>query len=110
MFCVIFLQNDSDDVFTTEVSSHIALRRCQTLRSNVVRSGYCVKQGNVVIYTSGDFFILIYEAIGYFFIDYVHILFQRKSWKRRYFILDDQTVSYYKNETVSQSFFFFLAF
>ncbi|XP_062854574.1 pleckstrin homology domain-containing family A member 2 [Trichomycterus rosablanca] len=63
-------QNDSDDVFTTEVSSHVTLRRCQSLRPNVVRSGYCVKQGNV-----------------------------RKSWKRRYFILDDQTVSYYKNET-----------
>uniref|UniRef100_A0A4W4H090 PH domain-containing protein n=1 Tax=Electrophorus electricus TaxID=8005 RepID=A0A4W4H090_ELEEL len=41
-----------------------------SLRPNVVRSGYCVKQGNV-----------------------------RKSWKRRFFILDEQHVSYYKNET-----------
>ncbi|KAG7332668.1 hypothetical protein KOW79_004502 [Hemibagrus wyckioides] len=63
-------QNESDDVFTNEVAPHTTLRRCQSLRPNIVRSGYCVKQGNV-----------------------------RKSWKRRFFILDDQTVSYYKNET-----------
>uniref|UniRef100_A0A8B9JJH9 Si:ch211-204d2.4 n=1 Tax=Astyanax mexicanus TaxID=7994 RepID=A0A8B9JJH9_ASTMX len=63
-------QNEADDVFTSEPSSHVTLRRCMSLRPNVVRSGYCVKQGNV-----------------------------RKSWKRRFFILDDQGVSYYKNET-----------
>ncbi|GAA6066399.1 pleckstrin homology domain-containing family A member 2, partial [Tachysurus ichikawai] len=63
-------QNETDDVFTNEVAPHMTLRRCQSLRPNIVRSGYCVKQGNV-----------------------------RKSWKRRFFILDDQTVSYYKNET-----------
>ncbi|XP_072537562.1 pleckstrin homology domain-containing family A member 2 [Salminus brasiliensis] len=63
-------QNEADDVFTSEPSSHVTLRRCISLRPNVVRSGYCVKQGNV-----------------------------RKSWKRRFFILDDQAVSYYKNES-----------
>ncbi|XP_053481580.1 pleckstrin homology domain-containing family A member 2 [Ictalurus furcatus] len=63
-------QNESDDVFTNEVAPHVTLRRCQSLRPNILRSGYCVKQGNV-----------------------------RKSWKRRFFILDDQTVSYFKNET-----------
>lgn len=63
-------QNEADDVFTSEPSSHVTLRRCMSLRPNVVRSGYCVKQGNV-----------------------------RKSWKRRFFILDEQGVSYYKNET-----------
>ncbi|XP_066500281.1 pleckstrin homology domain-containing family A member 2 [Hoplias malabaricus] len=63
-------QNELDDVFTNEPSSHVTLRRCQSVRPNVLRSGYCVKQGNV-----------------------------RKSWKRRFFILDDQAVSYYKNET-----------
>ncbi|KAK3540455.1 hypothetical protein QTP70_031006 [Hemibagrus guttatus] len=63
-------QNETDDVFTNEVAPHTTLRRCQSLRPNIVRSGYCVKQGNV-----------------------------RKSWKRRFFILDEQTVSYYKNET-----------
>uniref|UniRef100_A0A673MEP1 Pleckstrin homology domain-containing family A member 2-like n=1 Tax=Sinocyclocheilus rhinocerous TaxID=307959 RepID=A0A673MEP1_9TELE len=62
-------QSDNEDVFTTELGSHVTLRRCQSVRPNVVRSGYCVKQGNV-----------------------------RKSWKRRFFILDDQTVSYYKSE------------
>lgn len=62
-------QSDSEDVFTSEQWSHVTLRRCQSVRPNVVRSGYCVKQGNV-----------------------------RKSWKRRFFILDDQTVSYYKSE------------
>ncbi|KAB5567226.1 hypothetical protein PHYPO_G00230350 [Pangasianodon hypophthalmus] len=63
-------QNETDDVFTNEVAPHVTLRRCQSLRPNILRSGYCVKQGNV-----------------------------RKSWKRRFFVLDDQTVSYYKNET-----------
>ncbi|XP_073322192.1 pleckstrin homology domain-containing family A member 2 [Pagrus major] len=38
-------------------------------RPGVLRSGYCVKQGNV-----------------------------RKSWKRRFFTLDDNAVSYYKSE------------
>lgn len=63
-------QNEVDDVFVSEGSSHVTLRRCQSLRPNSIRSGYCVKQGNV-----------------------------RKSWKRRFFILDEHTVSYFKNET-----------
>uniref|UniRef100_A0A4W4H7V0 PH domain-containing protein n=1 Tax=Electrophorus electricus TaxID=8005 RepID=A0A4W4H7V0_ELEEL len=63
-------QNEADDVFIAEPASHVTLKSCQSLRPNVVRSGYCVKQGNV-----------------------------RKSWKRRFFILDEQHVSYYKNET-----------
>lgn len=62
-------QSETDDVFTSDLGSHVTLKRCQSVRPNIVRSGYCVKQGNV-----------------------------RKSWKRRYFILDDQTVSYYKSE------------
>ncbi|XP_016390009.1 pleckstrin homology domain-containing family A member 2 [Sinocyclocheilus rhinocerous] len=62
-------QSDNEDVFTSELGSHVTLRRCQSVRPNVMRSGYCVKQGNV-----------------------------RKSWKRRFFILDNQTVSYYKSE------------
>uniref|UniRef100_A0A673MLJ8 Pleckstrin homology domain-containing family A member 2-like n=1 Tax=Sinocyclocheilus rhinocerous TaxID=307959 RepID=A0A673MLJ8_9TELE len=66
---VVHTPSDNEDVFTTELGSHVTLRRCQSVRPNVVRSGYCVKQGNV-----------------------------RKSWKRRFFILDDQTVSYYKSE------------
>ncbi|XP_037536381.1 pleckstrin homology domain-containing family A member 2 [Nematolebias whitei] len=39
-------------------------------KAGVLRCGYCVKQGNV-----------------------------RKSWKRRFFTLDDNAVSYYKSET-----------
>lgn len=62
-------QSDSEDVFMADPGSHVALRRCQSVRPNALRSGYCVKQGNV-----------------------------RKSWKRRFFVLDDQTVSYYKSE------------
>ncbi|KAF4110247.1 pleckstrin homology domain-containing family A member 2 isoform X1 [Onychostoma macrolepis] len=62
-------QSENEDVFTSELGSHVTLRRCQSVRPNVMRSGYCVKQGNV-----------------------------RKSWKRRFFILDGQTVSYYKSE------------
>ncbi|XP_065104406.1 pleckstrin homology domain-containing family A member 2 [Paramisgurnus dabryanus] len=63
-------QSETDDVFTSDLGSHVTLRRCQSVRPNILRSGYCVKQGNV-----------------------------RKSWKRRFFILDDQNVSYYKSET-----------
>lgn len=39
-------------------------------------------------------------------------VFQRKSWKRRFFTLDDNTVSYYKSEMVRSQilFFFFLYF
>uniref|UniRef100_A0A8C1NI99 Si:ch211-204d2.4 n=1 Tax=Cyprinus carpio TaxID=7962 RepID=A0A8C1NI99_CYPCA len=66
---VVHTPSDNEDVFTSELGSHVTLRRCQSVRPNVMRSGYCVKQGNV-----------------------------RKSWKRRFFILDDQTVSYYKSE------------
>uniref|UniRef100_A0A8C2AX26 Si:ch211-204d2.4 n=1 Tax=Cyprinus carpio TaxID=7962 RepID=A0A8C2AX26_CYPCA len=68
---VVHTPSDNEDVFTSELGSHVTLRRCQSVRPNVMRSGYCVKQGNV-----------------------------RKSWKRRFFILDDQTVSYYKSEMV----------
>lgn len=32
---------------------------------------------------------------------------QRKSWKRRFFTLDDNAVSYYKSEMVKTFFFFF---
>uniref|UniRef100_A0A673L558 Pleckstrin homology domain-containing family A member 2-like n=1 Tax=Sinocyclocheilus rhinocerous TaxID=307959 RepID=A0A673L558_9TELE len=66
---VVHTPSDNEDVFTSELGSHVTLRRCQSVRPNVMRSGYCVKQGNV-----------------------------RKSWKRRFFILDNQTVSYYKSE------------
>lgn len=30
-------------------------------------------------------------------------VFQRKSWKRRFFTLDDNAVSYYKSEMVRQT-------
>ncbi len=43
-----FLQSDNEDVFTSELGSHVTLRKCQSVRPNVMRSGYCVKQGNVV--------------------------------------------------------------
>ncbi|XP_029915627.1 pleckstrin homology domain-containing family A member 2 isoform X2 [Myripristis murdjan] len=48
----------------------IDLREKKANRPGVLRCGYCVKQGNV-----------------------------RKSWKRRFFTLDDNAVSYYKCET-----------
>lgn len=44
-------------------------RERKGIRPGVLRCGYCVKQGNV-----------------------------RKSWKRRFFTLDDNAVSYYKSE------------
>ncbi|XP_065821975.1 pleckstrin homology domain-containing family A member 2 isoform X2 [Labrus bergylta] len=45
-------------------------RERKSSRPGMLRCGYCVKQGNV-----------------------------RKSWKRRFFTLDDNAVSYYKSET-----------
>ncbi|XP_030057769.1 pleckstrin homology domain-containing family A member 2 [Microcaecilia unicolor] len=54
-------------------SPHLALRRSQShvpmTGSPILKSGYCVKQGNV-----------------------------RKSWKRRYFVLDAHSISYFKCE------------
>ncbi|KAI2661891.1 Pleckstrin homology domain-containing family A member 2 [Labeo rohita] len=40
-------QSENEDVFTSDLGSHVTLRRCQSVRPHVVRSGYCVKQGNV---------------------------------------------------------------
>ncbi|NXG68760.1 PKHA2 protein, partial [Baryphthengus martii] len=63
----------------SEVAAHPLLRRSQSYIPTsaakppagppVLKSGYCVKQGNV-----------------------------RKSWKRRYFVLDEFSISYYKCE------------
>lgn len=50
-------------------SEEIEGRDRKGIRPGVLRCGYCVKQGNV-----------------------------RKSWKRRFFTLDDNAVSYYKSE------------
>ncbi|XP_044293579.1 pleckstrin homology domain-containing family A member 2 isoform X2 [Varanus komodoensis] len=60
-----------------DVAAHPLLRRSQSYIPStrapagppVLKSGYCVKQGNV-----------------------------RKSWKRRYFVLDDFSISYFKCE------------
>lgn len=60
----------SSDRLVGEGTSCVGFRRLLNSRPNIVRCGYCVKQGNV-----------------------------RKSWKRRFFILDDQAVSYFKHET-----------
>ncbi|XP_039625176.1 pleckstrin homology domain-containing family A member 2 [Polypterus senegalus] len=56
---------------------HTGLKRCQShipfsspSRPGVIKSGYCVKQGNV-----------------------------RKNWKRRFFTLDETSVNYFKCET-----------
>ncbi|XP_032184918.1 pleckstrin homology domain-containing family A member 2 isoform X4 [Mustela erminea] len=72
-------QNGGDGQEGSEPGSHAILRRSQsyipTTGSRVpsgpplIKSGYCVKQGNV-----------------------------RKSWKRRFFVLDDFTISYFKCE------------
>ncbi|XP_076127033.1 pleckstrin homology domain-containing family A member 2 [Alosa pseudoharengus] len=66
-------QNESDDGSSDRLGgegTYVGLRRLPNSRPNIMRCGYCVKQGNV-----------------------------RKSWKRRFFILDDQAVSYFKHET-----------
>ncbi|XP_045635186.1 pleckstrin homology domain-containing family A member 2 isoform X1 [Ursus americanus] len=72
-------QNGGDGQEGSEPGSHAILRRSQsyipTTGSRVpsgapfIKSGYCVKQGNV-----------------------------RKSWKRRFFVLDDFTICYFKCE------------
>ncbi|XP_013920781.1 PREDICTED: pleckstrin homology domain-containing family A member 2 [Thamnophis sirtalis] len=72
-------QNGGDGSEGHELSSHPLLKRSQSYNPAtktpvgplVLKSGYCVKQGNV-----------------------------RKSWKRRYFILDEMSVNYYKCEQV----------
>ncbi|XP_075457328.1 pleckstrin homology domain-containing family A member 2 isoform X3 [Ascaphus truei] len=72
-------RGDSQEASRVEVPIHAALRRTQSqiplpvtktsLTRSVLKSGYCVKQGNV-----------------------------RKSWKRRYFILDALSIKYFKCE------------
>ncbi|NXL56847.1 PKHA2 protein, partial [Chordeiles acutipennis] len=72
-------QNGGDGGEGSDVAAHPLLRRSQSYIPTsatkppagppVLKSGYCVKQGNV-----------------------------RKSWKRRYFILDEFSISYYKCE------------
>ncbi|KAL2092834.1 hypothetical protein ACEWY4_012632 [Coilia grayii] len=64
-------QNETDDGNGDRSGGEgTSYRRLQNFRPNILRCGYCVKQGNV-----------------------------RKSWKRRFFILDNQAVSYFKHET-----------
>ncbi|NXW60060.1 PKHA2 protein, partial [Eurystomus gularis] len=72
-------QNGGDGGDGSDVAAHPLLRRSQSYIPTsatkpptgppVLKSGYCVKQGNV-----------------------------RKSWKRRYFVLDEFSISYYKCE------------
>ncbi|NXP10236.1 PKHA2 protein, partial [Thinocorus orbignyianus] len=72
-------QNGGDGGDGSDVAAHPLLRRSQSYipasatkphaGPPVLKSGYCVKQGNV-----------------------------RKSWKRRYFVLDEFSISYYKYE------------
>ncbi|NWW53814.1 PKHA2 protein, partial [Pedionomus torquatus] len=72
-------QNGGDGGEGSDVAAHPLLRRSQSYIPTsatkphagppVLKSGYCVKQGNV-----------------------------RKSWKRRYFVLDEFSISYYKCE------------
>nr|XP_029493863.1 pleckstrin homology domain-containing family A member 2-like isoform X1 [Oncorhynchus nerka] len=62
-------------------------------RPGVLRCGYCVKQGNVVsthTHTHTRSYTHTFELIC--------CVFQRKSWKRRFFTLDHNAVSYYKCE------------
>ncbi|NXK51545.1 PKHA2 protein, partial [Chauna torquata] len=72
-------QNGGDGAEGSDLAAHPLLRRSQSYipisatkppaGPPVIKSGYCVKQGNV-----------------------------RKSWKRRYFVLDEFSISYYKCE------------
>ncbi|XP_076215031.1 pleckstrin homology domain-containing family A member 2 isoform X2 [Aptenodytes patagonicus] len=73
------ITNGGDGGEGSDVAAHPLLRRSQSYIPTsaakppagppVLKSGYCVKQGNV-----------------------------RKSWKRRYFVLDEFSISYYKCE------------
>uniref|UniRef100_A0A8B9IG66 Pleckstrin homology domain containing A2 n=1 Tax=Anser cygnoides TaxID=8845 RepID=A0A8B9IG66_ANSCY len=75
-------QNGGDGAEGSDLAAHPLLRRSQSYipvsatkppaGPPAIKSGYCVKQGNV-----------------------------RKSWKRRYFVLDEFSISYYKCEQVS---------
>ncbi|CAL8248239.1 unnamed protein product [Merluccius merluccius] len=61
--------DDCNDLLQNE-GEETDMRERKVNKPGVLRCGYCVKQGNV-----------------------------RKSWKRRFFTLDDNAVSYYKCET-----------
>ncbi|KAJ8380029.1 hypothetical protein SKAU_G00008070 [Synaphobranchus kaupii] len=67
-------QADGEEMEVAESGSQASIRRLPSTsvgaRLGMTRCGYCVKQGNV-----------------------------RKNWKRRFFTLDDNSVSYYKCET-----------
>ncbi|KAJ8285946.1 hypothetical protein GJAV_G00032790 [Gymnothorax javanicus] len=63
-------QNDGEEMEVAEPGVRRLPSTSLGVRPGVTRCGYCVKQGNV-----------------------------RKNWKRRFFTLDDNSVSYYKCET-----------
>lgn len=73
----------------------------------MLRCGFCVKQGNVVS-TRLYYLKKIYVKEMGGKRGYGVVRLQRKSWKRRFFTLDDNAVSYYKSDTVRSQHHFHL--
>lgn len=69
-------------------------------RPGLLRCGYCVKQGNVVSLITGSDWDWVWVKNSMSVEMVMWYVFQRKSWKRRFFTLDDNAVNYYKTESV----------
>lgn len=64
---------------------------------SVIKAGFCVKQGAVVRRSESEVDVLTFMIKR----EFVSVLCsQMKTWKRRYFLLDENALSYYKSEQV----------
>lgn len=124
------MQNGGDGAEGSDLAAHPLLRRSQSYipvsatkppaGPPAIKSGYCVKQGNVVsagclrggwrwaAASPGSGVLRMPpacpwhgESAGPQHRGVSSSVFQRKSWKRRYFVLDEFSISYYKCEQVS---------
>ncbi|XP_040394226.1 pleckstrin homology domain-containing family A member 2 isoform X1 [Cygnus olor] len=120
-------QNGGDGAEGSDLAAHPLLRRSQSYipvsatkppaGPPAIKSGYCVKQGNVVsagclrggwrwaAASPGSGVLRMPpacpwhgESAGPQHRGVSSSVFQRKSWKRRYFVLDEFSISYYKCE------------
>lgn len=109
MIASVIQKNGYDETFQNESEEPEGKERKGT-RPGVVRCSYCVKQGNVVSTHSlliSSVFVTKNGECGNLKRVCVFVsASQRKSWKRRFFTLDDNAVSYYKSEMVKRVFCF----
>lgn len=108
---VTLIRGHSDEIFQNETEETEGKEK-KGNRPGVLRCGFCVKQGNVVSALPDYQLYSLQEKLkisgGKKRGCIVHL--QRKSWKRRFFTLDDNAVSYYKSDTVTSQHAFHLFF